>query len=219
MAAAGCRVAIAGRREDVLADAAREHDRQPPICYKVADAANRQSVADLVTWAQESLGRIDILVNSAGINVANRSLATLDPDDWDRLLAVNATGAYNCVWAVLPGMRERQDGVIINVSSIAGKRATMLGGVAYNAAKFAMAALGTSASLEVGGEGIRVTTIFPGEVDTPILLKRPVPVSAEHRAKILQPEDVADAALMVACLPARAHVPELIIKPTSQDYA
>jgi NADP-dependent 3-hydroxy acid dehydrogenase YdfG len=116
-------------------------------------------------------------------------------------------------------MRERQDGVIINVSSIAGKRATMLGGVAYNAAKFAMAALGTSASLEVGGEGIRVTTIFPGEVDTPILLKRPVPVSAEHRAKILQPEDVADAALMVACLPARAHVPELIIKPTSQDYA
>lgn len=218
-AAAGCRVAIAGRREEVLAAAASEHEGQPPISFKVADVADRESVVDLVAWAEESLGRIDILVNSAGINVAARSLEKLAPDDWDQLMAVNATGAYNCLWAVLPQMRERRDGVIVNISSIAGKRATMLGGVAYNASKFAMAALGTSAALEVGGEGVRVTTIFPGEVETPILLKRPVPVSAEHRARILQPEDVADAALMVVCLPPRAHIPELIIKPTTQDYA
>ena len=219
LAAAGCHVAISGRREAVLVEAAAEHNGTPTIVHKVADAADRPSVTDLITWANEALGRVDILVNSAGINVANRSLERLDPEDWDRLIAVNATGAYNCVWAVLPQMRSRRDGVIINVSSIAGKRATMLGGVAYNASKFAMAALGTSAALEVGGEGIRVTTIFPGEVETPILLQRPVPVSAEHRARILQPEDVADAVLMIACLPARAHVPELVIKPTSQDYA
>ncbi|MEZ6069679.1 MAG: SDR family oxidoreductase [Pirellulales bacterium] len=218
-AAQGCRVAIAGRRADVLAEVAAQHEGEPPIVYRSADVADRQSIDDLVHWADKSLGRIDILVNSAGINVARRNLAELDPDDWDKIIAVNATGAYHCMRAVLPQMRARGDGVIINVSSIAGKRATLLGGVAYNASKFAMTALGTSASLELGGEGIRVTTIFPGEVDTPILLKRPVPVSAEHRARILQPDDVADAALMVACLPARAHVPELIIKPTSQDFA
>ena len=166
-AAAGCHVAISGRREAVLVEAAAEHDGTPTIVHKVADAADRPSVTDLITWANEALGRVDILVNSAGINVADRSLERLDPQDWDRLIAVNATGAYNCVWAVLPQMRSRRDGVIINVSSIAGKRATMLGGVAYNASKFAMAALGTSAALEVGGEGIRVTTIFPGEVENP----------------------------------------------------
>jgi NADP-dependent 3-hydroxy acid dehydrogenase YdfG len=218
-AAEGCRVAIAGRREDVLAKAAAEFDGQPPVTYKVADAADRAAVAELVEWADSQFGHVDILVNSAGVNVANRTLETLDPADWDRILAVNATGAYNCVWAVLPQMRSRRDGVIINISSTAGRRATMLGGVAYNASKFAMAALGTSAAMEVGAEGVRVTTIFPGEVDTPILLKRPVPVSAEHRARILQPEDVAAAALMVACLPPRAHVPELIIKPTTQEFA
>jgi NADP-dependent 3-hydroxy acid dehydrogenase YdfG len=107
----------------------------------------------------------------------------------------------------------------VNICSIAGKRASVLGGVAYSASKFAMTALGGTVALEEGRHGIRVTTIFPGEVETPILDRRPVPVSAEHRARILQPADVADAVLMIACLPPRAHVPELIIKPTSQDYA
>jgi NAD(P)-dependent dehydrogenase (short-subunit alcohol dehydrogenase family) len=217
-AAERCRVAIAGRREDKLREVAAQHSGQPPIALRVADVADRHSVNQLVDWAQQTLGRIDILVNSAGINVPKRSMAELAPEDWDRLLAVNATGAYNCMRAVLPGMLQRRDGLIINISSIAGKRAGLLGGVAYNASKFAMTALGTTVGLEVAEQGIRVSTIFPGEVDTPILQNRPVPVTAEHRARILQPCDVAAAALMIACLPPRAHVPELIIKPTTQAY-
>jgi NADP-dependent 3-hydroxy acid dehydrogenase YdfG len=116
-------------------------------------------------------------------------------------------------------MRERRDGLIISISSIAGKRAMPLGGVAYNASKFAMGALGTTVGLEEAANGIRVTTIYPGEVDTPLLDRRPVKVSAEQKARILQPEDVAAAALMIAALPPRAHVPELIIKPATQVYA
>jgi NADP-dependent 3-hydroxy acid dehydrogenase YdfG len=120
--------------------------------------------------------------------------------------------------AVLPQMRSRRDGLIVLISSVAGKRAGKLGGIGYAAAKFAVGAIGTSLANEVGPSGIRVTTICPGEVDTPILDNRPVPVTDEHRARILQPEDVAAAVLMVANLPPRAHVQELIIKPTMQEY-
>src|SRR5262249_58923672 len=107
------------------------------------------------------------------------------PPDWDRVLAINATGVYNAMHAVLPQMRERKDGLIINISSISGKRAAAIGGVAYNASKFAVAALSTSVSNEESQNNIRITTIFPGEVDTPILEHRPQPVSAQRPPKTL----------------------------------
>jgi NADP-dependent 3-hydroxy acid dehydrogenase YdfG len=90
--------------------------------------------------------------------------------------------------------------------------------VAYSASKFAMAALGITVAQEVREIGIRVTNIYPGEVDTPILDHRPVPVTAAHRAKILQPEDVAAALIMIAALPPRANVSEIVIKPTIQAF-
>jgi NAD(P)-dependent dehydrogenase (short-subunit alcohol dehydrogenase family) len=218
LAQAGCRAAISGRREEVLREAAGKYQGRPPLAYCQADVADRTSVDALFEWATRELGHIDILVNSAGVNVPKRLMADLAPENWDLLMEVNATGAYNCIRKVLPQMLKRGDGLIVNIASIAGKRAGLLGGVAYNASKFAMAALGTSVAAEVGASGIRVTNVFPGEVDTPILLNRPVPVTAEQRAKILQPEDVGAAVLMIACLPPRAHVPDLVIKPTSQLY-
>jgi NADP-dependent 3-hydroxy acid dehydrogenase YdfG len=115
-------------------------------------------------------------------------------------------------------MRAKRDGLIINISSISGKRAAPLGGVAYDASKFAVTALGTATWNEEAPHGIRITNVFPGEVNTPILEKRPAPVSEERKAKMLLPEDVADMVLAIARLPARAHVPEIIIKPTVQDY-
>jgi NAD(P)-dependent dehydrogenase (short-subunit alcohol dehydrogenase family) len=214
----GCCTAIAGRREDKLRETAARFSGAPPVIYKAADIGDRRSIQELFAWANEQLGRIDILVNSSGVNVVKRSMAELSPDDWDYLLRVNATGAFNCLHAVLPQMRQRRDGLVINISSIAGKRAGLLGGVAYNASKFAMSALGMTVAVEEKDHGIRVTNVYPGEVDTPILDHRPVPVTAEHRAKILQPEDVAEAVLMIACLPPRAHVSELVIKPTTQAY-
>lgn len=215
----GCAVAISGRREEKLRELAESVDAPTPIRCRAADVADRASATELVDWATSEWGRIDILVNSAGINVANRSLESLDPEDWDRLLQVNATGAFNCIHAVLPQMRERRDGLIVNISSIAGLRASLLGGVAYSASKFAMTVLGTCVGLEEKDRGIRVTNVYPGEVETPILDARPQPVSAEHRARILQPEDIASMVVAVACLPPRAHVPDLVIKPTTQAHA
>lgn len=218
LASKGCRTLIAGRNAGKLDEVAAAFSGQPKILTCVADVADRASVDTLFKTAREKLGRVDILVNSAGVNIANRSMGDLKPEDWDSLMQVNATGAYNCIRAVLPGMRERQDGVIVNISSIAGKRAGLLGGVAYNASKFAMTALGMTVAQEEARHNIRVSNVYPGEVDTPILLNRPVPVTQEHRARILQAEDVAETVLMIVSLPPRAHVPELVIKPLSQTY-
>jgi NAD(P)-dependent dehydrogenase (short-subunit alcohol dehydrogenase family) len=218
LAGEGCRVAIAGRREDKLREAAAAWSGTPPLATHVVDVADRASVAELVRWAEESLGKIDILVNGAGINTPRRTMADMPAETWDEVMAINATGAYNCIRAALPRMRSRKDGLIVNINSISGLRASTLGGVAYSASKFAMTALATAVALEEGKNGIRVTSICPGEVATPLLARRPVAVLPENLARILQPQDVADAVLMVACLPLRAHVYELIIKPTFQDF-
>lgn len=214
----GCRVAISGRRLDVLKSAAESFEGKPPLVYCACDVAVRSQVEALFAWTEKELGVIDILINAAGVNLKNRMMGNMVPPDWDRVMAINATGVYNTMHAVLPQMRERKDGLIVNVSSISGKRAAALGGVAYNASKFAVAALGTSVGNEEATNNIRVTTVYPGEVDTPILEHRPQPVSAERRAKMLLPEDVADLVLAIAKLPPRAHVPEVIIKPTVQEY-
>ena len=215
----GCRVAIAGRRDEPLRRAAAAWQGEPKLLVHPVDVANRASVDELVRWAEHALGHVDILVNNAGINTPQRTMADMPPETWDQVMHINATGAYNCIRAALPAMRARRDGLIVNICSISGLRASTLGGVAYCASKFAMSALSTAVALEEGKNGIRVTSICPGEVDTPILDGRPTPVSAEHRAKILQPADIAAAMLMVACLPPRAHVHELVIKPTWQDFS
>lgn len=219
LAAEGCRVAISGRREEKLKQVAAQFDGEPGILCRACDVSDRDDAFALVDWATEQLGRIDILLNSAGMNIPKRSMEECSPEDWDKVLTINATGAYNTMYRTLPQMRDRQDGLIINISSIAGVRASLLGGVAYSASKFAMTALGTCVGLEEKDHGIRVTNLYPGEVETPILDNRPVPVSAEHRARILQPEDIAAAVVMIAGLPPRAHVSDIVVKPTTQVFA
>ena len=215
---AGCQVTICGRREDVLRQVAEESQANGAMLYRTVDVADREDVRNLVQWATDQMGQIDILVNSAGVNVKTRSMAEMAPEQWDHVLRVNATGAYNCMYEVLPQMRQRRDGLIINVSSISGLRATALGGIAYSASKFAMAALGTATANEERLNGIRVTNVFPGEVNTPILEQRPNPVTEEHKATILQPEDFAELVVAIAALPPRAHVSDIIIKPTKQEF-
>ncbi|MBL4885225.1 MAG: SDR family oxidoreductase [Planctomycetaceae bacterium] len=216
LAELGTRVVIAGRDLEKLQKVCKLHPEH--ISAIATDVANRESSTELINQATNSLGQIDVLINSAGTNVPNRMMHNLDPADWDKMMGANATGAFNCIREVLPQMRQRKDGVIINISSISGLRAAALGGVGYNASKFAISGLGMSVGDEVREEGIRVTNIYPGEVDTPILANRPSPVSDEHRAKILKPEDVAATVLMVLNLPPRARVPELTIMPTVQSF-
>jgi NADP-dependent 3-hydroxy acid dehydrogenase YdfG len=219
LAQAGAQVTIVGRREGPLRETAGQSMQGPPIRWQAADVSDRAQVAQLVERVVAACGPIDLLVNNAGVNVPQRKLADLDPADWDQLLSVNATGAFNLIHAVLPGMRERRDGLIINIASIAGVRPSALAGAAYNASKHALVALNASINLEEAPNGIRATLLAPGEVNTPLLDRRPVPVSAEARARVLQPEDLAAAVLFVARLPARACVPELILTPTIYPFA
>lgn len=219
LAREGCRVAIAGRNADKLRAAATGFSGGPPILHKACDVANRDQVAALVEWFEAQLGPAGILVNSAGINVVRRAVAELDPADWDRMMATNASGSFYLMHAVLPGMHRRGSGLIVNICSIAGKRALKLGGVGYCASKFAVSALGASVNLEERERGIRVTTIYPGEVNTPILEQRPVPVSPERKAEMLQPEDIGALVVAIAKLPDRVMVPELVITPRYQEWA
>jgi len=219
LAQEGCRVAIAGRDEKKLQAAVAGYQGQPPIVYRACDVADRADVGRLFGWLDEQLGPLDILVNSAGVNIPNRQFSDLDPGDWDRVMAINVNGAFHCIYEAIPGMRKRRSGLIVNISSIAGKRAMRLGGAAYCASKFAMTALGTTVGLEERANGIRVTNIYPGEVNTPILAKRPTPVPPEKLVQMLQPEDIAALVVTVAKLPPRAVVPEIVVTPLYQEYA
>ena len=211
-------VVIGGRRVEKLVEAAESFESQPPIRHHQLDVADRDSVTEFFAWVVDRVGPVDILVNAAGINIVRRTMAGMSAEEWDHVMAINATGAYNAMAAVLPSMRERRSGLIFNISSVSGKRALTLGGVAYCASKFAMTALGTIVGNEEAANGIRVTNIYPGEVETPILDQRPEPVSAERRATMLQPEDFGPIVRAIAELPPRAHVPEIILKPTLQEY-
>ncbi|MDG2384386.1 MAG: SDR family NAD(P)-dependent oxidoreductase [Pirellulaceae bacterium] len=214
----GCQVTVAGRRLEKLQETA-ELCRPATVLPHTVDVADRDNVNELVAWATEKMGRIDILIHSAGVNIKQRSMLKMEPEEWDRVLAINATGPYNCMRAVLPQMRERADGLIVNISSVAGKRASDLGGIAYCASKFAATGLGTAAGLEEAARGIRITNVYPGEVDTPLLEQRPNPVSDEHRQRMLKQEDIAQVVLAIAQLPSRAHIPEVVVKPTVQNYS
>jgi NADP-dependent 3-hydroxy acid dehydrogenase YdfG len=214
LAAAGAHVVISGRSAETLRKAEKEV-REAGACETIAlDVAEQKEVAKAAAAMQKRLGRVDILVNSAGINVPKRSFHNVSVESWDQVVAINLSGIFYCCHAVLPGMRARKDGLIINVSSWAGRYASALTGPAYNATKRAVIALTESLNMEECANGIRATSILPGEVATPILEKRPVPPSAEERARMAQPEDLGKAILFVATLPARSCVNELIISPT-----
>lgn len=218
---AGYKVIITGRRKEKLEESKSlviDDSTASRMFTMSCDVADRKAVEAMFSTVREQFGFVDILVNCAGTNIVKRKMSEMTPEQWDEVLAINVTGAYNCIYQVLPAMREKHEGIIINVSSIAGKRALSLGGIAYASSKFAMTALGTAVGNEVAPDGVRVTNVYPGEVNTPILEKRPNPVSDEQKSKMVQPDDVGKLVVAIAELPARAHVPEIIIKPTVQEY-
>jgi NADP-dependent 3-hydroxy acid dehydrogenase YdfG len=216
--AAGWNVAISGRDDAKLQAAAAELGHATQLLTIAGDVSDPELAAAIIATATKVFGHIDVLVNNAGANVRNRALRDLSIDDWNTLIRTNLDGAFYCLHAVLPQMLARRDGVIVNIVSVAGKRANPLGGAAYIAAKFGMGGLGMCLSNEERESGVRVSNIYPGEIDTPILAQRPKPVTDEQRAVILKPDDVASAVFFVATLPPHVSVPELVIKPTAHTY-
>jgi NADP-dependent 3-hydroxy acid dehydrogenase YdfG len=214
----GARVAISGRNEDKLRRAVEALNAGERLLYHAADITDWRQVESLVQETTRRLGRIDILVNNAGLNIKERTFRELTPESWHQLLGANLHGAFYCMRAVLPQMLQRRDGLIININSISGKRSNPLGGLAYNAAKFGLRGLAMGLAAEEKENGIRVSNIYPGEVNTPILEARPTPITDERRRTMLQPEDVAAAVLLIATLPSRASIPELVITPANALY-
>ena len=220
LAIEGAEVVTVGRTLAKLESAkAAAGDAGERLHPRAADVADPRAVDELLAWAGTRLPRIDILVNNAGTNVPDRALPVLRREDFDHVVRVNLNGVFYLMQAVLPEMRERGEGLIITIASIAGVRSGVVPGAAYNASKHGARALSLSAHLEEGGNGIRCCLIHPGEVDTPIMDRRPNAPSGERRARMLHPEDLAQAVIFVATLHPRANIPELMITPTVQPYS
>jgi NAD(P)-dependent dehydrogenase (short-subunit alcohol dehydrogenase family) len=208
----GARVVVSGRNRDALDAVVREGGGR--VIGRSVDVTDGDAVAALGAALRAEIGPVDILVNAAGINVTNRSWCSLDAAGFDTVLRTNLTGAVHCTLAVLPAMRERRDGLVINISSWAGRYYSLLTGPAYSASKQALAALTMSLNIEEYGNGIRACVIYPGETATPIMQMRAKPPTSEELGRMLQPEDVAEAVRFVASLPPRACVNELVLTPT-----
>ena len=212
LAEAGCKVVLSGRRKDVLENVASQIGNG--VSITPLDVADKEAVINTAEMILEEQGRIDIGVFSAGINVRNRNWNDVVLEDWDKVINIDLNGAFYCCQSVLPAMRNQGGGLIINVSSMAAKGIGKITGPAYTSAKHAMNAMTSSLLLEERNNGIRATIVCPGEVATPILDSRPVPVSAEDKARILQSEDLGDLILYIAQQPPHVTINEVLITPT-----
>ena len=215
LAADGWTVVVSGRRKDaldaVVAKIVKSGGAAEAIPLDVSDAAGVQRAADAIIARH---GRIDLLVNSAGINVPKRSWKDMELEGWDSLVDINLNGVLYCMRAVLPIMRKQQDGCIINVSSWAGRHVSKMPGPAYTTTKHAVLALTHSFNMDECVNGLRACCLMPGEVATPILKLRPVVPSEEEQARMLQSEDLGRTIAFIASMPARVCINEVLISPT-----
>ncbi|HEV7302487.1 MAG TPA: SDR family NAD(P)-dependent oxidoreductase [Tepidisphaeraceae bacterium] len=215
MASEGWTVALVGRTAASLDEtkqlAAGNSDRLHVYPCDIADAT---AVDGVVAAVVKQFGTIAALINCAGTNIGKRSLEVVNSADFQQVIDTNLGGTFHFVRAVLPGMRSANSGTIVNIVSDAGLIANAKAGPAYVASKFAVTGLTQSINTEERARGIRACAIFPGDIATPLLDKRPVPPPAEARVKMLQPDDLADCVMLCVNLPARALVEQLVIRPT-----
>ena len=172
---AGAHVVISGRTAATNASAEKLLTSLGSAEATLLDVADKDAVKATADAILAKRGRIDILVNSAGTNATRRNLDVVTTGAWDDVVAINLSGLFYCCHAVLPAMRARNAGLIINISSWAGRFPSSLTGPAYNATKRAVIAVTDSINREECRHGIRATSVLPGEVATPILDTRPVP--------------------------------------------
>lgn len=208
------RVAIIGRRAQTLQETIHQAGPHASrLTPQVCDVGNPAAVAEMGERVLAEFGEVHLLVNAAGTNVPNRALAVLSLEDYHALIATNLHGAFYCVQAFLPQMRARQRGTIINIVSDAGKQASPKAGPGYAMSKFGLAGLTQSINAEERAHGIRACAIFPGDIDTPLLDRRPIPPDAAARARMMRAADVADCALLCINLPENVVVEEMLVRP------
>ncbi len=215
LAGAGAVVVLSGRRMQQLEDVKGKIEAAGGKAeIAQLDIADRAAVDAVAGGIVDRHGRIDIVVNSAGLNRPKRRWRDLAADDWNTIIEVNLNGAFNVSHAAVGIMRKQRDGLIINVSSMASQRVGGVSGVAYTASKTALNAMNESINFENCHLGIRACALCPGEVATEILDLRPEPPSAEDRAKMVQEDDMGETILFIARMPPHVCLNEIHITPT-----
>ena len=214
LAAQNWRVVILGRRVETLKETIQlAGPKASSITFHVCDIGNASAVGEMGKQVLGAHGEVHLLLNAAGTNAPQRALQVLSLADYHAMIATNLNGAYYCVQAFLSQMRTRKSGLIINIVSDAAKQASAKAGPAYVMSKFGLAGLTQSINAEERPNGIRACAILPGDIDTPLLDKRPAPPEAAARAKMLRAEDVADCALFCINLPEHVVVEEMLVRP------
>lgn len=215
LARTGHAVALSGRRVEPLEEvAARVRAAGGEALVVPLDVRDAEQVGVAAGRIAEALRPIDVLVNSAGLNVRERAWKNVSPQGWQQVVDINLGGTFLCMQAVVADMRERGRGLVINIASWAGRYPTAFVGPAYTASKHAVVALTHSFNMEENVHGLRACVIMPGEVATPILRTRPVPVPEAELDAMLQEEDLGETIAFVAGLPPRVCVNEILMSPT-----
>tara|TARA_B110000438_G_scaffold101946_1_gene100855 strand:- start:15716 stop:16492 length:777 start_codon:yes stop_codon:yes gene_type:complete len=211
----GANVFVVGRREALLQESVNEIEKAGGKgAYLSADLEDGDSAANVADEAIKAFGNINYLVNNAGHSSKVRSMRYVEQEDWQSVFNVNVEGVYRLTQAILPNMIDNGGGTVVTVSSMAALRPGLMGGAPYSSAKAAVAAMMTALREELREYGIRSCTIYPAEVDTPILDNRPLPPDAKARSTMMQPEDIAEAILLCMRMPHRTNINDLVISPT-----
>ena len=215
LALEGAAVTLVGRRQSLLDQtAAAIRDAGGKALALSADITDPDAARGVVARTESEFGRLDILVNNAGGGSRSRTVRRIETDDFEAVQRLNVTAPLVLTQAAIPGMLDRGTGTVITISSYAAVTSSPMAGVAYGAAKAAVASVMKSVNNELRSLGLRACTIFPGEVDTPILERRKLVPDAEARATMMQSEDLAEIVRLCACIPGRTLIEEVYVRPT-----
>ncbi|MDE3198792.1 MAG: SDR family oxidoreductase [Acidobacteriota bacterium] len=204
----GMKVAICGLHQARVDNAVAWLAPCGNVMGGLCDVSNAGQVRDFVADVYRVFGGVDVLVNNAGSGTF-RPVADLTPEQWDRMISLNLSGAYYCCHEVLPIFRERGGGYIVNISSLAGKN-PFAGGAGYNASKFGLNGFSEALMLDHRYDGLRVSTIMPGSVATEF----GGGLAADGAEWKIAPEDIADVVALLLKMPARTTVSAVEIRPS-----
>ena len=215
MAEEGAIVAITGRTASKLESVKSEVEAAGGVAVSYAfDVADYNAVEQMVADVLDKFGRIDVLVNNAGHSSQHRRILNTPPEEMRAVIDSNLIGTFYCTKAVVPAMLEAKSGTIINISSLAAVTPGPFSGFAYGAAKAGVINFTEFLNADLRNTGIRASVVVPGEVATPILDNRPIPPDADARATMVDVDETSAAILLIATLPQRSNIPELVIRPT-----